>query len=159
MDEKDRIKEGANTAQSYIHIDTDTEYTERVTWTNYSSPVTMHQLNDALSNAVVGFTKTEPAQTIQGTFYPARTHDVRIESRRNITVAGQAGLEITANDDYSKNGFFRVFPVGHRLYLLSVVSDATEDPDVATNNHKIEVERFFNSLKQVPAPQGKLSNK
>lgn len=125
---------------SHVRIDTDNKYSETVAYTDHPAPVMAGQLSAALEAAIAAFTHPP----VKGQAYK-----VQVISRRAAKVAGHPGLAATANDDYSSNAYFEVFAVGHRLYVLAVVTDATEDPDDAADAHKIEAERFFSSFQLV----------
>jgi hypothetical protein len=153
QDLNDRVKdqEDSHKAESHISIDTDTHYTERVEWTEYSEPVTADRVQREIDGLIMGFKHYESASTYNGVNYPAHFTDVRIESRRNVvTSQGYKGLEVTADDDSSHNAYFRVLAVGNRLYRLTVIADATEEPDEPAFTHKIEANRYFDSFQDPP---------
>ena len=146
QDLKDVVKdkEDSHMAESHIHTDTDTYYTERVEWTEYAEPVTADRVEREIGSLILGFKYYEPASTSGGVKYPAHFTDVRIESHRNVVPSqGYKGLEVTANDDHTHNAYFRVLAAGNRLYRLTVITDADEEPDEPKFTHKIEANRFF----------------
>jgi hypothetical protein len=131
------------TVSGYIHIDTDNEYTEKVSYTDYAAPVTAGQLAFALEAAMQALKHRDANGQI--TDYT----EFSVVNRHNVKVQKHPGLACTANDGYAYNTYYEDFAVGKRLYQLSVVTDATEEPDSAKHPHKIEAERFFNSFKLV----------
>jgi hypothetical protein len=136
---------------SYIHIDTDTSYTETVAYDDYSSPPTAQQLTIELDKAVAAFNYTMKSYTYKGKTYPDEVYKAKVVSRRNPATAGFASTEVTTNDGDGNNGYIRIVAAGNRVYRLSVWTDADEDPDEPTYSHVIEKERFFNSF-QIARP-------
>jgi hypothetical protein len=128
---------------SFVYSETDYDYTEKMSYADYANPVTAAQLEQSLNDAMQAFRHRDNDGRITD---PAK---LRVFNRHSIISNGKSGLACTANDSYSSNEYYENVAVGKRLYQLTVLTDATEEPDDPNHRHKIESERFFNSFKIV----------
>ena len=128
-----------------VRVDSDDNWTETISFTDFPSEVTNAQIEAAVPSAkawLEAVTRCSPDGTCH--------EHVKIEEYRKQHVSVNtyySGWEFTWGATWEDTDcYYRIFAIGNRLYQMSVLTGSREDPD-EDNLNKSESLRFFNSFK------------